>query len=113
MTTAGSTIRAALMVSGAASVVTEAGAMCTNAPAMIRAGLNFDIPGMNSPDDRNMSRLIDAQLSLPLAKLPSTVVAPTQGAIVALAERNLLRGKRLCLPDLAWGFSRLSSSYRS
>ena len=58
----------------------------------------FDIPGMDSPDDRNMSRLIDTQLSLPLAKLPSTVVAPTQGAIVALAERNLLRGKRLGLP---------------
>src|SRR6185312_1336933 len=58
----------------------------------------FDIPGMQSPDDRNMSRLIDTQLSLPLFKLPSTVVAPTQGAIVALAERNLLRGKRLGLP---------------
>jgi hypothetical protein len=59
----------------------------------------FDIPGMDSPDDRNMSRLIDTQLSLPLFKLPSTVVAPTQGAIIALAERNLLRGKRLGLPS--------------
>jgi hypothetical protein len=58
----------------------------------------FEIPGMNAPDDRNMSRKIDAQLSLPLSKLPSTVVAPTAGAIVALAERNLLRGKRLGLP---------------
>lgn len=58
----------------------------------------FDIPGMDSPDDRNMSRLIDTQISLPLSKLPSTVVAPTAGAIVALAERNLLRGKRLGLP---------------
>jgi hypothetical protein len=45
-----------------------------------------------------MARLIDTQLSLPLFKLPSTVVAPTAGAIVALAERNLLRGKRLGLP---------------
>ena len=45
-----------------------------------------------------MSRLIDTQLSLPLFKLPPTVVAPTAGAIVALAERNLLRGKRLGLP---------------
>ena len=45
-----------------------------------------------------MARLIDAQLSLPLFKLPSTVVAPTTGAIIALAERNLLRGKRLGLP---------------
>jgi len=58
----------------------------------------FEIPGMNTPDDRNMARLIDAQLSLPLFKLPSTVVAPTTGAIIALAERNLLRGKRLGLP---------------
>ena len=46
-----------------------------------------------------MARLIDTQLSLPLSKLPSTVVAPTAGAIVALAERNLLRGKRLGLPQ--------------
>ena len=58
----------------------------------------FEIPGMNTPDDRNMARLIDSQLSLPLFTLPSTVVAPTAGAIVALAERNLLRGKRLGLP---------------
>ena len=58
----------------------------------------FEIPGMNTPDDRNMARLIDAQISLPLTKLPPTVVAPTAGAIVALAERNLLRGKRLGLP---------------
>ncbi|RFU19424.1 peroxidase family protein [Geodermatophilus marinus] len=58
----------------------------------------FDIPGMSTPDDRNMSRRIDTQLSLPLATLPPTVVAPTAGAITALAERNLLRGKRLGLP---------------
>jgi hypothetical protein len=58
----------------------------------------FEIPGMNTPDDRNMARLIDTQISLPLSKLPSTVVAPTAGAIVALAERNLLRSKRLGLP---------------
>jgi Animal haem peroxidase len=58
----------------------------------------FDIPGMDTPDDRNMARLIDTQISLPLTKLPPTVVAPTAGAIVALAERNLLRGKRLGLP---------------
>ncbi|RBY77934.1 peroxidase [Blastococcus sp. TF02-09] len=59
----------------------------------------FDIPGMSTPDDRNMSRKIDTQLSLPLSSLPSTVVAPTAGAIVSLAERNLLRGKRLGLPS--------------
>jgi hypothetical protein len=58
----------------------------------------FEIPGVGTPDDRNMARLIDTQISLPLYKLPSTVVAPTAGAIIALAERNLLRGKRLGLP---------------
>jgi hypothetical protein len=58
----------------------------------------FEIPGMDAPDDRNMARLIDTQISLPLFKLPPTVVAPTAGAIVALAERNLLRGKRIGLP---------------
>lgn len=58
----------------------------------------FDIPGLEPPDDRNMARLIDSQLSLPLFTLPPTVVAPTRRAIVALAERNLLRGKRLGLP---------------
>jgi hypothetical protein len=58
----------------------------------------FEIPGMDAPDDRNMARKIDSQLSLPLSRLPSTVVAPTTGAIIALAERNLLRGKRLGLP---------------
>src|SRR3712207_2881731 len=58
----------------------------------------FEIPGMDAPDDRNMARKIGTQLSLPLSKLPSTVVAPTAGAIVSLAERNLLRGKRLGLP---------------
>ncbi len=58
----------------------------------------FEIPGMSTPDDRNMARKIDTQLSLPLSTLPPTVVAPTAGAIVSLAERNLLRGKRLGLP---------------
>jgi hypothetical protein len=59
----------------------------------------FDIPGMHTPDDRNMSRKIDTQLSLPLSTLPPTVVAPSAGAIISLAERNLLRGKRLGLPS--------------
>lgn len=58
----------------------------------------FDIPGFSTPDDRNMARKIDTEISLPLYKLPSTVVAPVAGAIIALAERNLLRGKRLGLP---------------
>jgi hypothetical protein len=58
----------------------------------------FEIPGMSTPDDRNTARTIDTQLSLPLSTLPPTVVAPTAGAITSLAERNLLRGKRLGLP---------------
>jgi hypothetical protein len=58
----------------------------------------FDIPGMDVPDDRNMARLIDSQVSLPLYDLPPTIVARTTKAITALAERNLLRGKRLGLP---------------
>jgi hypothetical protein len=69
-------------------------------PANLWADWNyfFDIPGLEPPDDRNMARLIDTQISLPLFTLPSTVVAPTDKAIIALAERNLLRGKRLGLP---------------
>ena len=58
----------------------------------------FEVPGLEPPDDRNMARLIDTQISLPLYTLPSTVVVPTTKAIIALAERNLLRGKRLGLP---------------
>jgi hypothetical protein len=58
----------------------------------------FEIPGKPDPDDRNQARLIDTQLSKPLASLPPTVVAPAADAITMLAERNLLRGKRLGLP---------------
>lgn len=58
----------------------------------------FEIPGMNPPDDRNMTRLIDTSLSFPLANLPPTVVEHIDGAILALAQRNLLRGKHLGLP---------------
>jgi hypothetical protein len=58
----------------------------------------FEIPGKPEPDDRNKARLIDTQLSKPLASLPPTVVAPAADAITMLAERNLLRGKRLGLP---------------
>jgi hypothetical protein len=45
---------------------------------------------------RNQSRLIDGKLALPLFNLPSTVV---NDAMVSLAERNLIRGKRLGLPS--------------
>jgi hypothetical protein len=58
----------------------------------------FEIPNLEAPDDRNMTRMIDTKLSLPLANLPSTVVAHIDGAILALAQRNLLRGKWLGLP---------------
>ncbi|MCU1626303.1 MAG: heme peroxidase [Pseudonocardia sp.] len=59
----------------------------------------FDIPGVRPPDDRNMARLIDTQVARPLHDLPDSVVAHTPGAIIALAQRNLLRGKRLGLPS--------------
>jgi len=59
----------------------------------------FELRGVNPPDDRNFSRLIDTQLSMPLAALPPTVVAPAADAITALAARNLLRGKMLGLPS--------------
>ena len=58
----------------------------------------FELPNIEQPDDRNMTRMIDTKLSLPLANLPPSVVAHIDGAILALAERNLLRGKRLGLP---------------
>ncbi len=58
----------------------------------------FQIPGVDAPDDRNFARLIDTQVARPLHDLPDSVVTHVQGAILALAERNLLRGKRLGLP---------------
>ncbi len=58
----------------------------------------YEIPKLEAPDDRNMTRCIDTQLSLPLTNLPPTVVAHIDGAILSLAERNLIRGKRLGLP---------------
>jgi hypothetical protein len=54
----------------------------------------FDVPGR--PDDaRNQARLIDGKLAIPLLNLPPTVV---RDPMVSLAERNLIRGKRLGLP---------------
>ncbi|MUN63221.1 peroxidase [Kocuria sediminis] len=69
-------------------------------PTIARADWNyfFDVPGMSVPDDRNMTRLIDTKLALPLDELPPTVVQHVDGAILSLAHRNLLRGKRLGLP---------------
>jgi hypothetical protein len=61
----------------------------------------FKIPGIEPPDDRNMSRRMDTRLALPLFTLPLTVVPDDPGGlprIPSLAERNLLRGKRLGMP---------------
>jgi hypothetical protein len=46
----------------------------------------------------NFSRPIDIDLSLPLFTLPASIVPPPDTR-VSLAERNLLRGKRLGLPS--------------
>jgi hypothetical protein len=57
----------------------------------------FDIPGVAGPP-ANDARRIDSDLSLPLFTLPASVVPPPDTR-VSLAERNLLRGKRLGLPS--------------
>jgi hypothetical protein len=44
---------------------------------------------------RNAARLIDTKLAIPLLNLPPTVV---KDPMVSLAQRNLIRGKRLGLP---------------
>jgi hypothetical protein len=54
----------------------------------------FPVPGApTSP--RNQARLIDTKLAIPLLNLPPTVV---KDPMVSLAQRNLIRGKRLGLP---------------
>ena len=62
----------------------------------------FAIPGLDPPDPEdpppNQARLIDSKLSGPLFNLPSSVVPPPD-VLVSLAQRNLLRGKRLGLPS--------------
>jgi hypothetical protein len=55
----------------------------------------FDVPGKPAAP-RNAARRIDGKLSLPLFNLPATVVG--DGTSPSLAERNLIRGKRLGLP---------------
>jgi hypothetical protein len=58
----------------------------------------FDVPGRPRPDGLNFARLIDTRLAMPLHNLPRTVVALDQTPLYTnLAERNLLRGKRLGL----------------
>lgn len=73
----------------------------------------FEIPGISPPDDRNFARRIDTQVARPLRHLPDSAVAHTPGAVLALAERNLLRGKRLGLPagqDVAAAMRRILPS---
>ena len=56
----------------------------------------FDIPGRSRPDGLNFSRLMDTRLAMPLHDLPPTVVPRDITPLFTdLAERNLLRGKRL------------------
>ena len=57
----------------------------------------FDVPGVAGPP-ANGARRLDSDLSLPLFSLPASVVPPPD-THVSLAERNLLRGKRLGLPS--------------
>jgi hypothetical protein len=57
----------------------------------------FAIPPLNIRPTNN-ARLIDSKLSAPLFTLPSSVV-PLPDPLVSLAQRNLLRGKRLGLPS--------------
>lgn len=60
----------------------------------------FDLPGVPAPPGRNVSRKIDALLSNSLFNLPvGPVIPPDPPAVISLAERNLLRGKRLGLPS--------------
>jgi hypothetical protein len=54
----------------------------------------YAVPGQPA-GPRNQARLIDDKLAIPLLNLPPTVV---RDPMVSLAERNLIRGKRLGLP---------------
>ena len=58
----------------------------------------FDVPGRPRPDGLNLARLMDGNLAMPLHDLPATVVSRDSTPLFTdLAERNLLRGKRLGL----------------
>src|SRR4051812_37424573 len=58
----------------------------------------FDIPGKARPEGLNFSRLMDTNLAKGLHDLPETVVPRDITPLFTdLAERNLLRGKRLGL----------------
>jgi hypothetical protein len=62
----------------------------------------FDIPDggtLANADRRNAARKLDSDLSVPLFALPESVIPPPDRTHISLAERNLLRGKRLGLPS--------------
>jgi len=62
----------------------------------------FDIPDADPPANaarRNAARKLDSDLSVPLFTLPDSVIPPPDRTHISLAERNLLRGKRLGLPS--------------
>jgi hypothetical protein len=65
----------------------------------------FDVPGRPRPDGLNFSRLMDTNIAKGLHDLPETVVPRDITPLFTdLAERNLLRGKRLglaCGQDVA------------
>jgi len=69
------------------------------ADALIDWNYFYNIQGVTAPDDINLAHLIDTKVSKALYNLPDSVVAHIAGAILALPERNLLRGKRLGLPS--------------
>jgi hypothetical protein len=59
----------------------------------------FDLPGTARPAGLNLARRVDTRLALPLHDLPGSVVSRDSTPLITdLAERNLLRGKRLGLP---------------
>lgn len=71
-------------------------------PVALKIDFNnfFDLPGAAIPPGRNISRKIDGLLSAGLFNLPiGPVIPPDPPAVISLAERNLLRGKRLGLPS--------------
>ncbi|MDB6152304.1 MAG: myeloperoxidase, thyroid peroxidase, cyclooxygenase catalytic domain [Chthoniobacteraceae bacterium] len=60
----------------------------------------FPLEGVATPPGFNISRKIDSLMSAGLFNLPiGPVVPPDPPAVTSLAERNLLRGKRLGLPS--------------
>jgi hypothetical protein len=71
-------------------------------PPLLKIDFNnfFDIPGNPIAPGLNISRKIDALISASMFNLPIGPVVPAEPpAVTSLAERNLLRSKRLGLPS--------------